>query len=408
MRQQLELWARQAAVVRAGSLQPSCRLALGAEVEMIYLSPRADWVAVYDRESTCDVALVPVTGGQQRLAVRASAEQPSPPLSLPGSTRDQFLQTIEWAPSGHHMVIVHTEYGAPGCCLHVSTFQGPQLVGSFTEPLTAGEDFHVLHVSEEAFAWTVIGKRQREQRVLASTAQGAVVGRSPWARLGATAPLEGGRLLCASSAGDRLYIYSPTCMLVGEVGLPRAPAGMYQADVRFSCWGGAASVLLVAHAGTAHALVVVDLVRQRVRHRMGLPGSASGLEPDIGLAQGAHAVALELRAPIAGTVRVVATSGSDVGRELFSCPGSCAAWDAAGRFLAVGTQEGGAVIYEATGRALASWPNQQLDCLYWLADSAGLVIEEREPEGQNPYLPHPLGSQVCRLGSWGPESAASV
>ena len=84
MRQQLGLWARQAAAVRAGSLQLSCELAawtrrrLGAPVA----PTQTGWQQSATTTLHADIVLTPVTGAGQDLRTLMS---PTPPSTPPGS-----------------------------------------------------------------------------------------------------------------------------------------------------------------------------------------------------------------------------------------------------------------------------------------------------------------------------------
>ena len=289
MRQQLDLWARQVAAVRAGNLQLSCELGgLDDEEALVHLSPHADWAAVHSTNSACDVVLTPVTSARQDLPAPASAAPPSIPLTLPGPKSGQYLISMNWTPSGSHLVLVSTEF-TPGHCLRVSTFQGAQLVGSLSEPLADGERGYYTHVSDGAAALTVIQNQRRESRALASTAQGTVVARLPWVRISREPSPCGLAACCAHpQPATGCSSNSPACVREGEVSLHRAPAGTYQPELWYSSWGSQAGVVLVGPTGTARALLFVDLVQQRVQHRMALPGSASSTDPGqrLGLHQG--------------------------------------------------------------------------------------------------------------------------
>ena len=384
MRQQLDLWARQAATVRAGNLQLTCELTDLDELGCAQLSPHADCVAactysvaacVYSDEYSA--VLLPVMGTQQALGFDLSAQPPSQPLTLPSSEPEEVLiSQFCWSPTGRHLVIV-SEDGSetPPSCVRISTFRGTQLVGSFREPLENGEAPQAdVHFLEDEAALLLAVWSSRGHRMVACTPQGVVTARHP--RVLTTysaASLDSGRILRASQAGDRLCICSATC--VQEILLQRSPAPQHHVAV--SCWGGAATVLLVSDSqATAVELLFVGLERQAVQHSVARPACIRCND----LKQGARSVAL------AGLeqVQVVSCSGKDVGRELFRCQGRSPAWNSLGRFLAVLQKTDGhqcvSVLDGLTGApvaALAVWPAYKgLEWLRWLPDSSGMEVQK--------------------------------
>ena len=372
MREQLGLWATQAAAVRAGNLQLSCQLDRLRKVGRVQLSPLADQAAVCPSGDGCTVVLIPLTGPQPDLYSELSAQPPSRILAPPSSRSGEILQA-EWSPCGQQLVLVSQEgTSALPRTLRVSTFRGTQLVGSFLEPLKDKEErYPDVHILDEAPTMLLTVSSRSGSRVVASTPQGGVIARHPRVLTArSTATLDGGRILRASAEGDRLFIYSATC--VQEISLGRAPA---QHDlVLVSSWGSLVSVLLRkfparARAGQS-ALLLVDLVQQEVQHSVTLPLDGRGY-----LAQGAHAVA----AVGGGRVTVVGSAGKAMGRKLFSCPGQYPRWDSLGMFLAVAKDDGGlCVLHGASGAAVASFtfrPHWSALRHRWLPDSQGLVVD---------------------------------
>ena len=378
MRQQLGLWASQLAAVRAGDLQ--LRFILGAQdrEDITTLSPHADWMAGPQSEAGTSVVLTPLTGMQPRPTSQQSAQPPGHTLALPAPEPER-IQEVAWSSSSQHLVIVSCEgsrWSPSG--VRLSTFQGTQLVGTFVEPLASSEQ-HIrfagsLHLLGEAPTIFLTLFTASGSRVLASSAQGTVTARHERARTSRnTVPLEGGRILCASSAGDRLYTCSPSG--TQEISLRRASSDLRATWV--SCWGDLASVLLCGPAGRAYVLLLVDLTQQRVQHVLELPSPPGTCRMLPWHTQGAHAVALQAaetsKADVA--IHVVAISGTTHGKELFRCPGRLPAWDALGRFLAVASKhEGMHVLDGSTGAPLASWPHHRgPSILRWLPDSGGLA-----------------------------------
>ena len=363
MRQQLSQWASQAAAVRAGDLQLSCKLEACHWLGTPQLSPCADQMAAWHPCEKRSVLLVPLTGTQHTLPVKLSAQLRSQVLTVPGMVLMQC-----WSPSGQHLVVVSEEdTSADPQALCISTFAGIQLVGSFLEPLEAEEDGYLdVHILDEAPTMLLTVSSRRGSRVVASTPQGGVLARHPRVLTAAsTASVDGGRILRASQAGDRLFIYSATCVQQISLGTE----AVENSRIMVSSWGSLASVLLWAYPdwqvwADKCTLLLVDLVRQEVRHSVTLP-----YDKDC-LAQGAHAVA------VAGVeqVIVVSSAGKAVGRELFSCPGYGPKWDSLGMFLAVAKDGGGLCVLDGvSGALLVSWPAFRLK--RWLRNSSGLATE---------------------------------
>ena len=199
-----------------------------------------------------------------------------------------------------------------------------------------------------------------------------MIARHPTAQTGlSTALLDSGRILRASSAGDRLHIYSATC--VQEISLGSAPARSCFC-VRVDSWGDLAAVL-VSCMWEQSALLFVDLAQHEVQHSVAFPRLAGHR-----LAQGARSAALA--GPGGEGIRVLSCAGKDMGRELFRRPDRDAeiSFDSLGKFLALPWVQQGVhmspnhacVLDGVTGAALASVPALQLQ--RWLPDSSGLVI----------------------------------
>ena len=369
MRRQLDLWASQVAAVRTGNLQLSCELGgLATDADDARLSPHADWLAALHPCREGGAMLFPVNG--TRVEVGISAWPRSRTLSAPGREPGLLWQLL-WSPAGQHLVFVSYEHaGRPYSSVRVSTFCGTQLVASFAEPLADQENYRSLHMSDDADSMLLTVAVPGAVRVLACTAQGTVTARHPEASTAdSTAPLRGGRILRASSDGDRLYIYSATC--VQEIALqPGLDAGWSAVEV--SAWSDQASVLLVGL--DCPLLFLVDLEQLHVRCLVELPGYAIS-----GIVQGARAVVLDPQQASAA-LAVVTASGTDLGSELFRCLGRDPVWDPMGMFLAMFTEQHGVCILDgATGAVLASWPGPGLRSgLRWLPDSSGLVFEVME------------------------------
>ena len=377
MRRQLDLWASQAAAIRAGGLQLSCELA-EEQGQVIHLSPHGDQVAAHhcskDRLIAKDrsIVLAPLTGNQEDLQADLSAQPPSTILTVPGCGQLQILAS-GWSPSGQHLVLV-SEKGARICprSLRISTYRGAQLVGSFLEPLEDGElgapEVHVL--DDAACLLLMLFAGSASNRLVASTPLGVVTARHRAETVRCTAALDAGRILRAAPAGNRLCIFPAFC--VQEISLQRDPAP--HCKVQVSCWGGTATVLTSSQSWSKD-LLFVDVVRQEVQHLARLTMGTCHQ-----LAQGARSVALADRDQIS----VLTCAGKDLGRELFRCQGGCPVWDALGRFLAVmenlELHPCVSVLDGLTGvpvAAAAVWPAyQRLQQLRWLPDSRGFVVDK--------------------------------
>ena len=379
MRPQLDAWARQAAAVRAGGLRLACKLSGVDKFSAALLSPPADQVAARLRNS---VRLGPVTGVQHDLASLLSSQPPSQILALPLAASG-WVVDLRWCPAGEHLVVLCAEPLQCSTALRVCTFKGAQLVSSFVEPLAEHKDFCSLRVLDDAAAMILLVGSGGMHRVLASTAQGVVTARHPSAPIVlGTVYAHGGRLLAASQTGDRLFIYS-ACTYT-EISLQRAPADNISS--RISAWGNLAAVVLTAPAWSdrwediAHELALVDLARQAALHCVQLPpheprdvyrSSAAG-----SATLGARSMAVSLAC---NQIRVVATSGGEVGRELFSCSAGEASWDAVGQVLAFSQKwHGVSVRHGITGALLAFWsahPGTMDWGLNWLPDNGGLAVQ---------------------------------
>ena len=261
--------------------------------------------------------LVQVTGTQLTLASQLSAQRRGQTLAPPGAGRDS-VQHLQWCSTGQRVVLVSRER-TPSClAVRVSTFEGTQLVGSHLEALAAEESFRILHVSEDAATMLLTLRSAGGSRVVACTAEGAVTARHPSAHIASsTALLAGGCVLAASPIGDRLYIYSASC--VQEISLQDTSAPSYVHPVVRS-WGSQALVLLVSPAGAPHALLCVDLALQQVQRLGDLVYPQNSLTSYSPVAQGARSVALDLGNH--QQVSIVATSGCEAGKELFRCQGT--------------------------------------------------------------------------------------
>ena len=374
MRQQLDLWARSAAAIRAGGLHLACELGNLLDLQLVELSPQADRVAVVLLDNTGRVDLLPIAGTQHDLASQLSAPAPGQTLNPPSSGQVKLLE-LQWSPSGQRLVLVTRERSRASRSVRVSTFEGARLVGSFVEPLLTGrERFCSLDISQDATTMLLTLRYGGMSRVVAGSAQGSIAARHPRVPIASrTAPLDGGRLLAVSSAGDRLYVCSAAG--VRELGLHRAAA--VHDRVLVSSRGRLATVVLGSSSGL-NELLLVDLMRQGVQQSCELQAArlAGSSAPLLvrSLAQGAHAVALRFPHDQIG---VIASSGGDFGRELFRCEGSCPQWDpSGGRFLAVARDCDGLHVLDGTsGAVLASWhANAVLSQLRWLPDSRGIAV----------------------------------
>ena len=374
MRQQLDLWARQAAAVRAGSLHLACDLGgSGDTVARLAVSPSADQVVVLPRSRASRAVLVPVTGTQLDPASQLAAQLPSAALAVPTAGPAEVV-AVAWCPTGQYLVLATQGYPAAPRALQVSTFRGTQLVGSFLEPLAHGEtrSRHALHsllVSDGAAVVFLLVRTLDGSRVVAATAQGTVTARHPAVKFSSTALLDCGQLLATPRDGDKLCVFSASS--VQEISLHTADSHWSHV----SGWGCQAAMVMSNREKVV--LLLVDLVRHVVQHRTTLSDDPREY-PVEGLAHGAHAAAVLV---YDDHVSVIATSGGEVGRKLISCSGDHFAWDPLGRFLAVsymgsGSAGRGVRVFDgATGAQLALWRRDaQLQSPRWLADSGGLVV----------------------------------
>ena len=279
-----------------------------------------------------------------------------------------------WCPAGTHLAVATCEPESAGHLLRVSTFQGTQLLGSFTQ---CG-----LHCLEGAFAGvasifyslTVSKEGAVRASVLAATMDGTVTARhdmapcSSWQLSG-----DGCSLLGVSRTGEALFV-CPAAAAMQTISLGRPANEPPSMASRVSSRDG----LAIVTCDNPHPeLLFVDLAGLRVGHRQALPLHC------LDIAQGSRSAAL-WSTRTSGQTTVVATStGAEAGRQLFVVPGGeleCVAWDALGRHLAVASTDRVTVYDGLSGAALASWSTSaaaelrlQLSSVRWLPDVAGLV-----------------------------------
>ena len=363
MRQQLDLWARQAAAVRAGGLHLARDLGgSGDTVARLAVSPSADQVVVLPRSRASRAVLVSITGTQ------LAAQLPSAALAVPTAGPAEVV-AVAWCPTGQHLALATQEHRAAS--LRVSIFRGTQLVASFLEPLAHGEacSRDSLLVSDGAAVVFLLVRTLDGSRVVAATAQGTVTARHPAVKFSSTALLDCGQLLATPRDGDKLCVFSASSMQ--EISLDTADSHWSHV----SSWGCQAAVVMSNREQVV--LLLVDLVQYVVQHRTTMSDDPREY-PVEGLAHGAHAAAVLV---YDDHVSVIATSGGEVGRELFSCSGDNFAWDPLGQFLAVSYMGSGSagrgvrILDGATGAKLALWrPDAQVQYPRWLADGRGLVV----------------------------------
>ena len=379
MRRQLDLWACQAAAVRAGGLHLACKLGGLHKSNHADLSPHADQVVGCLSDPARAAVLIQVTGTQLKLASQLSNQRRGQTLAPP-STGPAQVQELRWCSTSQRVVLVSRERTPAGPGVRVSTFEGTQLVGSHLEPLGAGEFLRHLHVSNDAATMLLTLRSAGSSRVVACTAEGVVTVRHPSAQLAhKAAGLDGGRMLAASPAGDRLYIYSAVC--VREVSLHHASLHSGVVPVLRS-WGSLALVLLLNASGTVHELICVDLLRQEAQQHAQLVCPPNSLYHWNAVALGASAVALDLRDQ---QISVVTSLGRDIGRELFRCQANHFEWHSLGRFLAVARhREGVHILDGVTGDAITSWQTSAWAYeLRWSPDSHAIVMRTHGQEGKD-------------------------
>ena len=144
MHQQLDLWARQAAAIRAGGLHLACEIGNLRDVDHAELSPRADRVAACVHSDDGTAYLLPVTGTPHDLASQLTAEPSGQALAPPGTGPVRLLQ-LQWCSSGQHVVLVSRMRGSTCQALRVCTFEGtrsalsssPWRLGSASPPCTS-------------------------------------------------------------------------------------------------------------------------------------------------------------------------------------------------------------------------------------------------------------------------------
>ena len=393
MRQQLDLWARQTATVRAGGLHLGVELGGLPKSKHAELSPHADQVVACLSSPARAAVLVQVTGTQLTLATQLSTQRRGQTLNPPDTGPAQLLH-LQWCSTGQRVVLVGHERTPGPPAVRVSTFEGTQLVGSHLEPLTAGESWRSLHASDDAATMLVTLRSAGGSRVVACTAEGAVTARHPSAHIAfSTAPLDGGdRLLAASTAGNRLHIYSAS--RAQQISLHYASLHPPIVPILRSS-GSQALVLLLNNRGTMHEFICIDLAQHEVQQHAELFYPPSGLSPWKYITLGARSVALDLGNH--HQISVIATLGADFGKELFRCQGDHFQYDPfLGRFLAVARNLGGVhILNGTTGEAITSWDSTAwAHELCWSPDGRAIVMRTHGQEGKDS-----CGWYVLRLGA---------
>ena len=389
-RQQLDLWARSAAAIRAGGLRQLRELGDLGMFLLDDLSPQADRFAVVSRGG-CTVAMVPASCACGRSLLEPEQQ---PWLPYGESTH------VAWCPDGQHLA-VSTQQGR---CLRVSIFSRANPVRSFVEPLAEQETCTALHGSAGAAAVLLtIGspasqQTSRQQRVVAASAQGSITRHPPVDCLCWTLAHNATCLVGVASAADRLYVCSTSSMVTVSLrqSLPGATCALA------SSWGRSVSVWRQGGSGSTarHALLLVDLAGQCLERGCDLEQLCTASHGLDKLRQGAYSAAVLPEG--SGQVHVLATSGPvDFGRHRFTVYGNLFEWDPTGRFLAVGSSVSGrlSVMDGVSGSFLASWLGLAADTtgrvwvtqLRWLPGSAGLLC-----------------GQVVRMGPGASESDSNM
>ena len=421
-RQQLDGWAEHVAAVRSGDLQVSRQLSGLKAFSWSELSPRLDYLAVVKSVGRF-VTLVPVpaAGAQvdlqhlveaegqdlvvpstrpgwaqvtdlrcahlqqrHRCMVQAGSHAARTPLQRQGSMAlcdEQWAQHMlgrRWCPAGTHLVIGTRNPKDAGRLLHVSTFQGTQLLGSFMQ----GEGCNIREISAGASSifFELLHRGPSlslcKTSVLAATLDGTVTARHD------TVPCirwqlnrDDSSLLGVSCTGRALFVCPAAAgMQTIDLGRP-ASEGPSKASGVSSRDG----LAIVTCPNKPHPeLLFVDLAGLRVVHRQALPPLCQHI------AQSSRFAALWWPHSNGQTTVVATGMGAEAGRQLFMVPGGdieCVAWDALGRHLAVISADRVVTVYDGlSGIALACWSSSPtvearlpLISVRWLPDSAGLV-----------------------------------
>ena len=285
-----------------------------------------------------------------------------------------------WCQAGTHLVVATREPGKAAYPLRISTFQGTQLLGSFT----LGGDCWFMAVS--AGACSIFFELDYDDvniptasSVLATTLDGTVTARHDmvpcwhWRLSG-----DSSSLLGVSGTDEALYV-CPAAAGMQTIGLGRAASEPPRKDSDFRVSSRDGLAIVACPYGPHPELLFVDLAGLRVVHRQALPPQC------LDIAQGSRSAALWTSCTSGQTTIVATSTGAEAGRQLFVVPGGeleCVAWDALGRHLAVASTDRVTVYDGLSGAALASWSTSaaaelrlQLSSVRWLPGSAGLVCE---------------------------------
>ena len=273
--------------------------------------------------------------------------------------------------------------------IRYSIYLNGQIVGRFMQPaywlpVAAAAGASVLHFVDTPYPGTGICTVTYDGTLLAHHSLATAFESCQTL----TSGWQDGSLLVIAKTGDTLSVCSAGGQLQA-ISLDRPAAKPHEIHLRVSSCGGMAAICIM---GQQPEVLLVDLARQRVTQRHGLPGAA-GWPSHFQLAQGSRSLAVSsahkqymLEIQDVHT-QVIPTAGSGAG---FIIPGACSpCWDPLGRFLAVLTSTG-VSVYSASGTHLAYMSGLPkcglIDRLRWQPESSGLTWEDRGDHGNTKWL----------------------
>ena len=322
-RERLAARAGQAQLIRSGSLRLSKELGCcHRSITMARLSARADMLAAPVGERA-RVKLLSVA--EARLDLHAQLASPEAhTLRLPRGAG--CVLHLCFSPCGERLVVISGRLQRHA--LHeqltevrVTAFRGSELVGTFSEPLTARESDSALHTAAGCFFLVIrvleASINSHHTRVLVGALDGSrtaghpVVPAADW-----TCSAQDACLAAVSVFGDTLFICSAAAGM-RAVSLNMSPRIFMQS--RVSLCGALAAVR--SRGQCTDQVLWVDLRRMCVLHRLQRDPNLTGVVTAGHIAAGASSVAIWVQEGI-GHVTVLSSAGPDRGRPLFSHAGT--------------------------------------------------------------------------------------
>ena len=332
--QQLDQWTREAAAIRRGQLLRILELAnVDALGDGSALSPPGDQVAIAFVSGSVLPAPIPRAPAHvDGLRVMSEDAQALPvPASQPGLAAHQPASAVlccQWCPSGEALVVVRAcTASAQDLAWRITTCLGTEPFGSWAERLACRTRLHSLPVAAGASQFWLVLYDGSSDVVLACTPQGMAGRHAVAVPTWSWAPSQDGSCLLAASpeAKGLLMCTAAAGLQVRSLGSPLhdIPHG---GRTSLCKWG---SLAVVRHSSAEAGLLSwADMRQWRLLHaerwaRDGLGGVPAlgrrSMAPPVHHANRSHSHDWPFSEK--GILRVLATAGAGMGRQLFACDG---------------------------------------------------------------------------------------